>query len=127
MPHDRKTIISLGLLLPDKKNIAGFDIRSHLQKVGAYRESDHEHQNGSLVEPVFDAIGDVAEVYGRKIRDDRRKGTSEDCGTCKLTDLANALAGVGARSCGKLVGDLLANLTRDDIGPALKAADAAAL
>jgi DNA primase len=66
---------TLGLRLPDKKNIAGFDIRSRLQKVGVYRESGHEHLNGSLVVPVFDAAGDVAEVYGRKIRDDLRKGT----------------------------------------------------
>ena len=31
------------------------------------RESGHEHFNGCLVVPVFDAAGNVAEVYGRKI------------------------------------------------------------
>jgi len=48
-------------------------------------ESGHEHFNGSLVVPVIDAAGFVSEVYGRKIRDDLRKGTpkhlylSEEC------------------------------------------------
>src|SRR6202000_594708 len=35
----------------------------------------HEHFNGSLVIPVFDAAGQVVEIYGRKIHDDLRPGT----------------------------------------------------
>ena len=39
------------------------------------RESGHEHFNGSLVVPVFDAVGNVVEVYGRKITPGLRPGT----------------------------------------------------
>ncbi|MFZ6675431.1 CHC2 zinc finger domain-containing protein [Undibacterium sp. Xuan67W] len=66
---------SLGLRLPAKTRIAGAEIRSRLEKLGIYRESGHEHFNGSLVVPIIDATGKVTEIYGRKIRDDLRKGT----------------------------------------------------
>lgn len=66
---------TLGLRLPLKQNQTGEHIRSRLQKLGLYRESGHEHFNGSLIVPVFDAAGNVSEIYGRKIRDDLRKGT----------------------------------------------------
>ena len=66
---------SLGLRLPEKNRLAGAEIRTRLQKLGIYRESGHEHFNGSLIVPVLDAHGFVAEVYGRKIRDDLRPGT----------------------------------------------------
>lgn len=66
---------TLGLRLPEKNRQAGEQIRSRLQKVGIYRESGHEHFNGSLVVPVFDLEGHVTEIYGRKVRDDLRKGT----------------------------------------------------
>lgn len=66
---------SLGLRLPAKQNQTGEQIRSRLQKIGLYRESGHEHLNGSLIIPVLDASGNVTDIYGRKIRDDLRKGT----------------------------------------------------
>ncbi|MEN9867072.1 MAG: hypothetical protein RL748_2662 [Pseudomonadota bacterium] len=66
---------TLGLRLPSKDGQAGLSIRTRLQKIGIYRESGHEHFNGSLVVPVLDVAGNVVEVYGRKIRDDLRKGT----------------------------------------------------
>ncbi|WP_400189915.1 toprim domain-containing protein [Massilia orientalis] len=66
---------TLGLRLPEKSRLSGADIRARLQKVGILRESGHEHFNGSLVVPVFDETGHVSEIYGRKIRDDLRKGT----------------------------------------------------
>ena len=40
-----------------------------------FRESGHEHFTGSLVIPVLDAAGQVAEVYGRKITENLRPGT----------------------------------------------------
>jgi DNA primase catalytic core len=49
--------------------------RASLHKVGIFRETGHEHFNGSLVVPILDAAGHVTEVYGRKIRNDLRKGT----------------------------------------------------
>lgn len=66
---------TLGLRLPEKNRVAGAEVRGRLQRLGIYRESGHEHFNGSLVVPVFDAVGNVVEVYGRKIRDDLRPGT----------------------------------------------------
>ena len=66
---------TLGLRLPDKQRKAGADIRSRLTKIGLYRDSGHEHFNGSLVVPVFDAAGNVVEVYGRKLRGDLHAGT----------------------------------------------------
>ncbi len=66
---------SLGLRLPEKNRKAGADIRSQLTKIGLYRDSGHEHFNGSLIVPVFDEAGDVVEVYGRKLLDNLRAGT----------------------------------------------------
>ncbi|WP_255357013.1 MULTISPECIES: toprim domain-containing protein [unclassified Duganella] len=66
---------TLGLRLPEKDRVAGAGIRTRLQKVGIYRESGHEHFNGSIVVPIMDEAGNVTEIYGRKIRDDLRKGT----------------------------------------------------
>jgi DNA primase len=66
---------TLGLRLPPKETKAGGDIRTRLQKVGLYRDSGHEHFNGSLIVPILDDAGNVTEIYGRKIRDDLRKGT----------------------------------------------------
>ena len=58
---------TLGLRLPSKNRVAGADIRARLEKLGVYRASGHEHFNGCVVMPVFDAAGEVAELYGRKI------------------------------------------------------------
>jgi len=66
---------TLGLRLPFKQNSTGEAIRTRLQKVGIYRESGHEHFNGSLIVPVIDENGNVTEIYGRKILDNLRKGT----------------------------------------------------
>jgi len=66
---------TLGLRLPQKNRVAGSEIRTRLQKIGIYRESGHEHFNGSLIVPVCDQNGNVSEVYGRKITDGLRKGT----------------------------------------------------
>jgi DNA primase len=66
---------TLGYRLPSKLNVAGRAIRGRLQQLGIYRESGHEHFNGSLVIPVFDEHGAVTEVYGRKILNNLRVGT----------------------------------------------------
>ena len=65
----------LGLTLPDKRRKAGAEIRQHLENVGLYRESGHEHFNGSLVVPVIDREGNITEMYGRKTLERLRKGT----------------------------------------------------
>jgi DNA primase catalytic core len=66
---------TLGLRLPERNRIAGNELRTKLQRIGIYRESGHEHLNGSIVIPVFDAAGNVVEVYGRKLLDNLRQGT----------------------------------------------------
>jgi hypothetical protein len=68
---------TLGLRLPSKQVKAGAEIRTRLERIGIYRESGHEHLNGSLVVPVIGPDGMVHEVYGRKIRDDLRVGTAK--------------------------------------------------
>ena len=66
---------TLGLRLPDKRKREGAELRSRLERVGLYRASGHEHFCGSLVVPVLDEAGAVAEVYGRKITEGLRAGT----------------------------------------------------
>lgn len=66
---------TLGLRLPEANRKAGADLRGRLQRLGVLRPSGHELFRGSLTVPVFDASGDVAEVYGRKINDNLREGT----------------------------------------------------
>jgi DNA primase len=55
---------TLGLRLPEKTRKAGADMRARLERSGIYRESGHEHFNGSLVVPVLDEGGNVTELYG---------------------------------------------------------------
>ena len=66
---------TLGLRLPHKNRVEGAQIRSRLERLGVYRESGHEHFNGSLVIPVLDQNGQVCELYGRKITPKLRPGT----------------------------------------------------
>jgi DNA primase len=66
---------TLAYRLPENNRQAGAAIRAQLQRVGILRESGHEHFNGSLVVPVFDAHGHVVEIYGRKLIDNLRAGT----------------------------------------------------
>ncbi|HSL84878.1 MAG TPA: DNA primase, partial [Thermoanaerobaculia bacterium] len=66
---------SLGLRLPAKNRKAGAEVRGRLERLGVYRKSGHEHFNGCLVIPVLDAAGTVAELYGRRVRDSKHKGS----------------------------------------------------
>jgi DNA primase len=61
--------------LPARNRQAGKEIREKLIELGVLRESGHEHFAGSLVIPIYDETGNVVEVYGRKLRNDLRKGT----------------------------------------------------
>ena len=73
---------TLGLRLPSKQTAQGAQIRERLQRIGLLRESSgHEHFNGCVVFPIFDCsehgrMGDVTEIYGRKIGSRLRKGTA---------------------------------------------------
>jgi len=61
--------------LPPGRLKAGAAIRGRLQELGVLRESGHEHLTGSVVVPIRDGSGEMVQLYGRKIRDDLRKGT----------------------------------------------------
>jgi len=66
---------TLAYRLPQKNRQVGAEVRGRLQKLGVLRESGHEHFNGSLVVPVFDAEGRIMQAYGRKITPGLRAGT----------------------------------------------------
>jgi DNA primase len=66
---------SLGYRLPNRNRLAGKQIRDRLLHLGIYRTSGHEHLCGSFVVPIFDASGNVANIYGRKIGRSLRQGT----------------------------------------------------
>jgi DNA primase len=66
---------TLGLRLPHKNRKEGAELRGRLARLGIYRESGHEHFNGSVVFPVMDENGIITEIYGRKILNNLRAGT----------------------------------------------------
>jgi len=66
---------TLGYHLPGRTRKEGARVRARLQRLGVLRASGHEHLSGSLVVPVFDEDGQVAELYGRKITRNLRPGT----------------------------------------------------
>ena len=68
---------TLGYRMPAANRKAGADVRGQLQRLGVLRDSGHEHLRGSLVIPLCGANGAVTGLYGRKIRDDLRKGTPD--------------------------------------------------
>jgi len=66
---------TLGYRLPAKNRKAGAEMRGRLERLGVFRaETGHEHFNGSIVIPIFDASGAVVEMYGRKITRGLTKG-----------------------------------------------------
>ena len=66
---------TLAYRLPGSRWKAGATLRGRLQRLGFIRESGHEHFRGSLVVPIMGERGELAQCYGRKLRDDLREGT----------------------------------------------------
>ena len=66
---------TLAYRLPGSRWKAGATLRGRLQRLGFIRESGHEHFRGSLVVPILGERGQLAQCYGRKLRDDLREGT----------------------------------------------------
>jgi DNA primase len=66
-----------GLKLPTGLSVRETRVlRERLGRLGIARAPrGHEHFAGSMTVPVFDERGNVAEIYGRKTRDDLKKGT----------------------------------------------------
>lgn len=52
-------------------------MRGQLDRAGMYRESGHEHFNGSVVAPIFAEGRRVVEMYGKKLSTRLRKGTPQ--------------------------------------------------
>ncbi len=97
---------TLGLRLPTKGRKDGQTIRARLEALGVYRESGHEHLNGSLVVPLFEAMAEqnsldaprqVVNFYGRKIRNDLRVGTPLHLYLANRCDDQNEAGGGGGR------------------------------
>jgi|CXWL01.1.fsa_nt_gi DNA primase catalytic core len=68
---------TLGYRLPAATTKTGQKLRERLEQLGILRASGHEHLNGRLIVPVFDAAGEVAQLYGRVVRTNLRKGTPD--------------------------------------------------
>ena len=66
---------TLGYRIPKGNRAAGKLVREQLKRIGILRDSGHEHFRGSLVVPIFDIEGKVANAYGRKLNDNLRAGT----------------------------------------------------
>jgi hypothetical protein len=66
---------TLGLRVPAANRKAGRALRRQLQRLGVWSDKGHEAFAGSLVVPVVDVAGQVVQLYGRKVRNDLRKGT----------------------------------------------------
>jgi DNA primase len=58
---------TLGLRLPDANRKTGELLRTRLTKLGVWRKSGHEHFNGCITVPLFDAAGKIVRYYGRRI------------------------------------------------------------
>ena len=66
---------TLSYRLPSRNQRTGAELRGALERIGIFRDTGHEHLNGSLVIPIFDASGQAVGMYGRKISSSLRKGT----------------------------------------------------
>lgn len=65
----------LGNYLPETTRVLGAKLRSQLGGIGVIAESGHEAFQGSLIVPVRDRDGTVAQLYGRKLGKALRRGT----------------------------------------------------
>ena len=64
----------LGRRLPPSTLKVGRLLRERLTRMGVYRPSGHGHFNGCLVVPICNALGQVVEVYGRKLNSYDKRG-----------------------------------------------------
>ena len=105
---------SLGLKLPSKQSQAGAALRERLQELGLFRESGHEHFRGSVTFPICaaDGSGRIVDIYGRKVRDDLRKGTPTHT---HLNDKKQGVWNVEAFGAGSETGTLRLALGRPDV------------
>ena len=66
----------LGRVIPNAQRKLGKEMRTRLADLGIYRpKTGHGHFNGCIVFPVIDTLGNIREIYGRKVNSGLRKGT----------------------------------------------------
>lgn len=59
---------TLGYRVPPQETAAGRELKARLQALGVLRkETGHEHLNGCVVFPLFDASGRAVQLYGRRL------------------------------------------------------------
>ena len=58
---------TLGTRLPPKVVKSGAALRGQLQQLGLYRDNGREHFRGCVTVPLFNAQGEVVQMYGRRI------------------------------------------------------------
>jgi len=58
---------TLGWRLPAMNRKEGERLRVRLRQLGLWRESGHEHFNGCVVAPLFNAAGQAVSLYGRRV------------------------------------------------------------
>lgn len=64
---------SLASILPRTGSEEGKKIRNRLKETGLYKpKGGHELFNGCLTVPIMDSENNITEIYGRRIKDDRR-------------------------------------------------------
>lgn len=91
---------ALAYRLPSKNRRVGSDLRGRLQNLGVLRKSGHEHLNGCVVAPLFDAQHRVINIYGRKITSNLRPGTELHCW---LDDIKKGVFNLGAFESSKTI------------------------
>lgn len=95
---------TLGYRVP-ATTAAGKRLKEQLTRLGIFREkSGHEHMTGSVVFPILDEHGNVAQMYGRKITPNLREGTPLHLylpGERRTVWNANALRGAGGAGGGQ--------------------------
>jgi DNA primase len=68
---------TLGYRVPPPNTKVGKPLKEQLQRIGILRQSTgHEHFSGSVVFPIWNSNGEVAQMYGRKVTPNLRLGTA---------------------------------------------------
>ncbi len=66
---------TLGYRVPPVETVAGRELKARLTALGVIRKSTgHEHLNGCVVFPLFDAAGRVVQLYGRRLNVTTKQG-----------------------------------------------------
>jgi DNA primase catalytic core len=65
---------TLGYRLPPMAIKAGEEMRERLKALGILRKTGHEHLRGCVVFPIYDSLGNICQIYGRRIDDGGKAG-----------------------------------------------------